>query len=192
MSRLLDLIAPYWRIGVGLLALVALGAVWWSGYRMGGHAGRAEAAQVRAQWAAAAASQAADLALREAKYRKAEQDARQALTEAHEANQHEIDRLQMAVDRERRSGIGLRSQFAAFAAESARTAENCTTEQGRAAARARADLQAELFGRIDDAAGAIAAEAGRYRAAGHQCQREHEVARQMIDRAAGRALEVSN
>lgn len=166
-----------------VLAAVALTAGG-LGYKLGAGVVGRQLDSERARWAqqvAAAATQTAETVQR---YRQAENDARAALASAQEANQHEIDALQLALDRERRSGVGLRSQFAEFAAQSVAAAEAAATEQGRAAARASADLQADVFGRLDAAAGELAAEAGRYRAAGSQCEREYAIGVEMT-KAAG-------
>lgn len=189
IARLLGLLMGLVPSSWGIAAVVVMGLVAGS-MAYGVHLGRVGAERrcdrERMTWLSEKAKAASDLAAATTRYRMAEATALDALAKSMEDHQHEVDRLQLAIDRERRSGVGLRSQFAAFVADSSRAAADFATESGRSAARARADLQADVFGRIDEAAGGIAAEAGLYRAAGRQCEREHEVGRLLIEAAAGR------
>lgn len=154
------------------VAIAAAGVgVWKWAEHIGRQQGRAE---INAQWQAHKRQAAEVWAAQEKENRSIEQRWRDQQRESMEIAHAEIDRLQGLIRRADAAAVGLRSQFAAYAAETVRAAESAATEQQRAAARARAGMQAELFGELDRLAGIYAAEAGRYRIAGLACEREHD------------------
>lgn len=168
------MIAALLPLAYRALFAAAIAAACVGAWKWAEHTGRQQGrAEVTAKWEADKRRAAEAWAAQEQANRATEQRWRDAQREAMEIAHAEIDRLQGLVRRADAAAIGLRSQFAAYAAETVRAAESAATEQQRQAARARAGMQAELFGELDRLAGIYAAEAGRYRAAGLACEREH-------------------
>lgn len=160
-------------IARAIIALAIVAAVV-GAYKWAEHQGRAQGrAEVTAKWQADKALAAEAWAAQERANRETEQRWRDAQRQSMEIAHAEIDRLQAMVRRADAAAVGLRSQFAAYVADTVSAAEGAATEQQRQAARARAGMQAELFGELDRLAGIYAAEAGRYRSAGLACEREH-------------------
>ena len=163
---------PLWAISaIGAGAVAGL-----AGYGLASRLGDAKLARAEAGWDQERASASAAAASASEAYRSLESRARDERDKSEGIARDHITKLQGALAAERRSGIGLRSQFAAFVANSTVAAEGAATEFQRHAARAAGDLQILVLERIDSAAGVIAEHADRSRIAGLACEREHAIA----------------
>lgn len=160
----------------GALAALALaGGCAWAGYAWRHRAAVAEIAECR-RLAAEERQAMADAA------REAEAEARRRETEIHtkqaeavnaaqaetDAARADADRVRVALDRLRQRAA------AATAAGGGRPAASAATAGASAPAAAAGDLQADVLGRVGEAAGQLAAYADRAATAGRACERAYQ------------------
>ena len=170
----LDLMPGSYRLIGGAIAIAAiLGAAWVSGDRHGLAKGRAEVAELRAQWTAERqAEQQAALdavqATRVEERRRADEQERIAHDADLAASAARSDAVRAAS-----AGAGLRVRAAAVAADCRPAPVNPAASAPGPAASAPGDLLADVLGRIADAAGQLAAVADQRGAAGTACERAY-------------------
>lgn len=132
----------------------------------------AGAASVQAKWNVERAALASAGRAAEAQARQVEQQRQAAMEQVKHDAQDQIDQADAAAAAARRTADGLRRDLAAYTARG-RGAAGDPGAAGSGAGEQAADpldLLADLFGRADDAAGALAGYADRLRITGAACE----------------------
>ncbi|CAB4158487.1 Protein of unknown function DUF2514 [uncultured Caudovirales phage] len=157
---------------VGLL-LLCLGCSW-VGYEWRDRAAEAEIAQLHAQHAYAQTEQSKLLAAAERDYREREKRAIESLLETLNVTHARLLQARSDAAAARGSSDRLQKRVAdLLAARAAEAAKSCPAARASPPADATGDLLADLFGRLDAAAGELGEYADRARIAGQACERAY-------------------
>lgn len=165
------LLASAARTLLGVLVLVLLGA--WAGYAWRDNTANAELAECKRLHAADREAAASAASAAEATYRAREAQIhaqhQEIVHDAHaQTNQARVD-----ADRVRAALERLRRHLAAAPAGGGGAAAHPAVASSSSPGSATADLPADLFGRLGEAAGELAAAADTARTAGAACERAY-------------------
>ena len=155
---------------IGLPAICA--ACLWLGYEWRDREAEAQMAHLQTQHAQARETQSKNLAAAEKQYRDEEKRKADLLLENLNESHTKLLKAQADAAAARGSSDRLQKRVAALlAAGAANSSAVCPAAPGGPTANASGDLLADMFRRLDEAAGTIGEYADRARVAGETCQR---------------------